>query len=104
MIYFILNYQINKQVTRVILCYLIINGIVFEFIIFYLFIIRVMFKLTNTIKNLLSTRTKHDSGRSHEVIINTSKIWWKKIKQNYLFKMNNIFFQVKIFFYQLLKY
>ena len=30
---------------------------------------------------------------AHEVIINNSKIWWKKIKQNYLLKMNNNFFK-----------
>ena len=48
-VYIILNYKINKRVTRVILCYLITKRVVFEFVIFNLFIIRVMFGLMNTI-------------------------------------------------------
>ena len=49
-IYIILNYQINDQVTRVLSCYSIINRIMFEFVIYDQFIIHVMFELTNTIK------------------------------------------------------
>ena len=51
-----LNYQINKRVTLVESCYTVTNWIVFEFIISDPFIIRVVFKLANTIENLLSTR------------------------------------------------
>ena len=41
MIYIILDYQINKHVIRVISCYPILNWIMFEFVIFNLFIISV---------------------------------------------------------------
>ena len=51
----ILNDQINKRVICVVSCYLIINWIVFEFVIFYSFIIHIMFESTNKIKNLLLT-------------------------------------------------
>ena len=59
-IYIILNYKINKHVTRVLLCYTIINWVMFEFFISDLFIIRVVFGLTNTIKNMLLTQPKHN--------------------------------------------
>ena len=49
-IYIILNYQINKLVIRVLSCYTFINWIVFEFVIFNLFIIRVVLELTNTVE------------------------------------------------------
>ena len=58
--YIILNYQINKRVTRVVSCYPITNWVVFEFVIFNLFIIRVMFGLVNTIENLLLRTTRHE--------------------------------------------
>ena len=54
-IYIILNYQINKRVTRVISCYTITNRVMFEFVIFDMFIIRVIFGLVNTVDNLLLT-------------------------------------------------
>ena len=50
-----LNYQINKRVTVVESCYTVTNWVVFEFVISDPFIIRVVFELTNTIENLLST-------------------------------------------------
>ena len=43
-IYIILNYQINKQVTCVISCYPITNWVLFEFINYDLFIICVVFR------------------------------------------------------------
>ena len=51
-IYIILNYKINKLVTCVVSCYLITDYVVFEFVIFYLFIIRVMIGLANIVENL----------------------------------------------------
>ena len=59
-IYIILNYKINKQVTHVISSFTIINWIMFEFVISDLFIMHVMFDLTNTIEDPLLTRSKHD--------------------------------------------
>ena len=55
-IYIILNYQINKRVTCVVLCYSITNWIAFEFVISNPFIIHVVFELPNTIENRLLTR------------------------------------------------
>ena len=55
-IYIILNYQINKRVTCVVLCYSITNWVVFEFVISDPFIIHVVFELANTIENRLLTR------------------------------------------------
>ena len=52
-IYLILNYQINKHVIRVMSSYSISNRVVFEYIIFDSFIIRIMSGLTNTVKCLL---------------------------------------------------
>ena len=49
-IYIILNYQINKRVIRIVLCYPIINWVIFEFVIFDLFIIRAVFELVNTVE------------------------------------------------------
>ena len=54
-IYIILNYQINKRATHVVSYYSITNCAVFEFVIFYPFIIRVLFVLMNTIENMLLT-------------------------------------------------
>ena len=54
-IYIILNYKINKQVTHVISSFTIINWIMFEFVISDLFIMHVVFGLTNTIENQLLT-------------------------------------------------
>ena len=50
-IYIILNYQINNMVIRVLSYYTFINWIMFQFVIFDLFIsIRVLFRLTNTLE------------------------------------------------------
>ena len=49
-IYIISNYQINKQVTRVVLCYPVTNWVMFKFFIFNPFIIHVVFGSTNMIK------------------------------------------------------
>ena len=46
-IYIILNYQINKRVTRVISCYMITNWVMFEYVIFNSFIIRIVFGFVN---------------------------------------------------------
>ena len=59
-IYIILNYQINKQVTRVLSCYMITNWVVFEFIIYDSFINCIVFGLMNKIENLLLTTHKHE--------------------------------------------
>ena len=50
-IYINLNDQINKRFIYV-SCYLITNRVVFEFVNFNTIIIRVVFRLTNTIKNM----------------------------------------------------
>ena len=55
-IYIILNYQISKWVMRVVSCYTNTNWVIFEFVIFDLLIIRVVFGLANTIESLLLTR------------------------------------------------
>ena len=47
LIYIILNYQINKRVTRVISCYTITNWVMFGYVIFNSFIIRIVFGLVN---------------------------------------------------------
>ena len=59
-IYIILHYRINKRVTHVSSCYTITNWIMFEFVIYDPFIIRVVFGLMNVVENLLLTRSKHD--------------------------------------------
>ena len=55
-IYIILNYQINKSVIRVVLCYQVINWVVFEFFISNLFIIRIV----NIVEYLLLIQLKHE--------------------------------------------
>ena len=57
--YIILNYQINKRVTHVESCYLVLNWVMFKFVISNPFIIHVIFGLMNIIKNLLLTRLKN---------------------------------------------
>ena len=49
-IYIILNYQINKRVIRVVSCSPVTTWVVFEFVIFDLFIFRVVFGLVNTVE------------------------------------------------------
>ena len=48
--YIILNYQINKRVIRVVSCSPVTTWVVFEFVIFDLFIFRVVFGLVNTVE------------------------------------------------------
>ena len=55
--YIILNYQINKRATRVVLCYMITNRVVFEYVISDPFIICVVFGLVNIVANLLLIRS-----------------------------------------------
>ena len=54
--YIILNYQINKRVILAVSCYTITNRVVFEFIIFDLFINCIFFELANTIECMLLIR------------------------------------------------
>ena len=55
-IYIILNYQINKWVIRVVLCFQVINWVKFEFFISNLFIIRIV----NIKEYLLLIQLKHE--------------------------------------------
>ena len=50
-IHSILNDKINKRIICVMLCYLIINWVMFKFVIFDQFIVHIMFKLMNTIED-----------------------------------------------------
>ena len=57
--YISLNDLINKRVIRVVLRYLITNGVVFEFVNFDVIIICVVFGLTNTVENICML-TRHE--------------------------------------------
>ena len=50
---YFLNHQSNKHVTCVVSYYMITNWVIFEFISFNSFILRIVFELTNKIENLI---------------------------------------------------